>query len=273
MYNRLAAAYKSRVARQPREDESLASNDVSPRSLDSSLFQQIGDRATSLDERIVAEIRSLIDSGRIAPGDRLPSERDLARALKVSRASLREALRRLSAVGLVEIRWGQGVFVRSADLDFLLERVAPLLLRRGNTEDLYEVRRLLEVEGAGWAADRGTRAERAELQALMTEAAANLDRLATDAAFARELDERYHNLVAGLSHNRVLMRIMVGLLDLLAEVRQRSFDVPGRALRSMDEHQRITAAIVAGDAPAARRAMLAHLRNAEAAVRGASHDG
>lgn len=165
----------------------MASGDLTPRWLDSSLFQQIGDRATSLDERIVAEIRSLIDSGRIAPGDRLPTERG-------------------------------------------------------------------------------------ELLTLMTEATANRDRLATDAAFARELDERYHNLVASLSHNRVLMRIMVGLLDLLAEVRQRSFAVPGRALHSMEEHQRITAAIVAGDTATARRTMLTYLRNAETAVRGTSRD-
>jgi len=243
-------------------------SDSTQRSLDASLFRQIGSRAASLDERIVAEIRTLIDSGKIAPGDRLPAERDLAQALNVSRASLREAVRRLAAMGLVEIRWGQGVFIRSADLDFVLEHVAPILLRSGSTADLYEVRRLLEVAAAGWAAERSSQAERADLQALIDEAEANRERLASDAEFARDVDQRYHNLIAGLSHNQVMMRIMVGLLDLLREVRQRSFAIPGRALRSLEEHHQITSAIVAGDVAEARQRMLVHLQHAEAAVRG-----
>lgn len=262
----------NRTTRQTRKVGSgaLRSDELTSRSLDSSLFRQIGDRAASLDERIVAEIRALIEAGRISPGDRLPSERELARALRVSRASLREALRRLAALGLVEIRWGQGVFVRSVDLEFILEHVAPLMLQDGSTADLYEIRRLLEVEAAGWAARRATTSERAELRALTAEGRANRDRLAADANVARDFDQRYHNLVARLSHNQVLMRIMVSLLDLLGELRQRSFAVPGRALRSLEEHEQITEAIVAGDVEAARERMLTHLRHAEATVRGTS---
>lgn len=245
----------------------MAQGDAAARSLDSSIFRQIPDRAVSLDERIVAEIRTLIDSGRIAPGDRLPSERDLARALTVSRASLREGLRRLAAMGLVDIHWGRGVFVRSADLAFVLEHMAPLMLQHGSIADLYEMRRLLEVEAAGWAAERSFSDEHAELRSLTEEAKRISDRLLADANLAGDFDQRYHNLIARLSHNQVLMRIMVGLLDLLAEARRRSFAIPGRAALSLDEHQQITDAILMGNVDAARAAMHGHLEHAEAAVR------
>lgn len=234
---------------------------------DPALFRQIDTRALSLDESIVKEIRALIESGEIRPGDRLPAERDLARAFSVSRPSLREAMRRLAAMGLVEIRWGQGVFVRASDLDFLIEHMAPRMFGHGNVVDLYEIRRQLEVAAAGWAAERAAPDEKAELRALTDEALSRRDRVTRDPELARDLDRRYHNLIAVMSHNAVMVRIMLGLLDLLAELRQRSFAIPGRALSSLEEHDTITAAIESGDAPASRDAMLRHLHQAEAAVR------
>jgi len=170
-------------------------------------------------------------------------------------------------MGLVEIRWGQGVFVRSTDLDEVLEQLAPLMLGEASVGQLYEIRRLLEGAAAGWAAERAGEAERAGLRALTEQAEASRDRLTVDAEWARELDRRYHNEIAALSHNPVLLRIMVSLLDLLGELRQRSFAVPGRALDSLAEHRRITDAVAAGDAAAARARMLEHLEKAEAAVR------
>jgi GntR family transcriptional repressor for pyruvate dehydrogenase complex len=220
----------------------------------------------SVDETIVREIQSMIASGQLSPGDRLPAERDLARSFDVSRTSLREALRRLAEIGLVEIRWGQGVFVRSTDLDFVLARLAPVMLDRGNVAALYEMRRLLEVAAAGWAAERASAAEKADLVRLTAEAEASSCRLDSDAEHARDIDQRYHNLIAAVSGNPVMVRLMLSLLDLLAEVRQQSFAIPGRALESLAEHRRITDAIAAGDAAAARDAMLAHLKRAEAAV-------
>jgi GntR family transcriptional repressor for pyruvate dehydrogenase complex len=234
--------------------------------LASQLFRPVGRRAVALDERIVTEIQALITAGRLRPGDRLPCERDLAQVLNVSRASLREALRRLAAMGLIEIRWGQGIFVRSADLDVVLERLMPLILGQSSIAALYEVRREMEGAAAEWAALRATPAERQQLQALTVEAVALRERLAQDAHLACDLDRRYHNLIAVLSHNPVLVRIMVSLLDLLSVVRQRSFAIPGRAWQSLVEHQQITAAILAGDPTAARQAMVFHLCQAEAAI-------
>lgn len=234
---------------------------------DPALFRQIDTRTVSIDESIVKEIRALIEAGDIRPGDRLPAERDLARAFSVSRPSLREAMRRLATMGLVEIRWGQGVFIRASDLDFLIEHMTPLVFGQGNVVDLYEIRRQLEVAAAGWAAERATAEEKAALRQLSDGAVAQRDLLSADPELARDIDRRYHNMIAALSHNAVLVRVMIGLLDLLADLRQRSFAIPGRAQRSLDEHERITAAIERGDAPASREAMLRHLEQAEAAIR------
>jgi GntR family transcriptional repressor for pyruvate dehydrogenase complex len=237
------------------------------------LFRRVGRRTDSIDGRIVAQIRDLIGGGQLMPGDQLPPERELAQAFNVGRASLREALRGLAALGLIEIRWGQGVFVRQTQLDDVLERLVPLLLSPDNVADLYAVRRLLEVAAAGWAAERSTDDERAELGTLTDEAEASRARLAADPDFARDFDRRYHNLVAILSHNAVVVRIMLSLLDLLGDLRRRSFAIPGRALRSLEEHRAITAAIVAGDVESARARMLAHLDRAEAAVVAPGEEG
>jgi GntR family transcriptional repressor for pyruvate dehydrogenase complex len=219
-----------------------------------------------MDERIMSEIRHLIESGQLRPGDRLPPERELAQTLHVSRASLREALRRLSANGLVEIRWGQGVFIRSVDLDAVLARLTPLALGPGNVSDLYAVRRLLEVPAAGWAAELGSDVQRAELQALMDEALASQNRLVGDVEYTRDFDRRFHSLVAGMSQNAVLVRIMITLFDLLGEMRRRSLRLPGRALDTIQEHRAIVDAILARDAQAAQAHMRVHLQSAEAAA-------
>jgi GntR family transcriptional regulator, transcriptional repressor for pyruvate dehydrogenase complex len=262
--------HRGNQSAMPRPNGEPRASDARPRALNPRLFRQIGFGETSLGERIVADIRHLITTGQITPGDRLPPERELAEAFHVSRASLREALRRLAVVGLVEIRWGQGVYIRSADMDIIMEHLTPLMLQDGNVADLYDIRRLLEVEGAGWAAERASAEERAQLQMLTDELMANRDRLVADAEFARQCDQQYHNWIAAISRNRVLVRIMGSLLDLLGELRTRSFAIPGRALGSLEEHCTITDAIVRGDAAAARQRMREHLRQAEAAVRGIS---
>lgn len=236
---------------------------------DPSLFRQIVARDSSLSERIADEIRSLIETGKLHPGDRLPSERELARSFNVSRPALREAVRGLAAIGLIEIRWGQGAFVRATDLDLILKHVGPLVLSSDDLASLYAVRRLLEVAAAGWAAERAVEEERAELATLWAEVSANEEEFCQNPARMQEIDRRFHNLIAMHSHNPVLVRLMLGLLDLLAAARQRSFAIAGRARHSLAEHSEIVDAILSRDADAAQAAMLVHLKKAEAAVRGA----
>src|ERR687891_891705 len=102
-------------------------------------------KSTRIYEEIVRQIRQMISEGRLKSGDQLPPERDLAEKFVVSRTSVREALRALESVGLIEIRPGEGTFVREVSVDALVEPLALVLLsQRAMIEELFEARRLLE---------------------------------------------------------------------------------------------------------------------------------
>jgi GntR family transcriptional repressor for pyruvate dehydrogenase complex len=214
---------------------------------------------------IVRQIRGLIGDGQLKSGDRLPPERDLAERFRVSRTSVREALRALESTGLVEIRAGEGAFVRPASVEALVEPLALVILtHREATADLYEARRLLEPPIAALAARRAGPEEVAELSRILDEQAKEVaggrTGLAQDAAF--------HTAIAHSAHNRAITRIVTTLMDLLAQTREESLHTPGRPERSHQDHRRILSAIQARDAEAARQAMLDHLIAVERLVVG-----
>jgi DNA-binding FadR family transcriptional regulator len=112
-------------------------------------------KSTRIYEEIVRQIKGMIGEGRLKSGDQLPPERDLAEKFIVSRTSVREALRALESVGLIEIRPGEGTFVREVSVDALVEPLALVLVsQREMIGELFEARRLLEPAIAGLAARR-----------------------------------------------------------------------------------------------------------------------
>src|SRR5437660_2735774 len=126
-------------------------------------------RGPTVTDEAIAKIREMIVSGRWRPGDRLPREADLAIQLGLSRSSLREAVRALSLVRVLEVRQGDGTYVSSLEPDLLLETTtfATHLLQDHTVLELFEVRRLLEPAAAALAAvrmdDEGRRQLEAEL--------------------------------------------------------------------------------------------------------------
>jgi GntR family transcriptional repressor for pyruvate dehydrogenase complex len=221
--------------------------------------------STRIYEEIVRQIRTLISEGKLKSGDRLPPERDLAERFRVSRASVREALRALEAMGLIKIRLGEGTFVRGISVDSLVEPLALVILtRREAVGELFEARRLLEPPIAGLAARRSSEEEIQEMERIVEdqgrEVAGGSVGLAQDAAF--------HAAIAGSAHNQAITRIVHALVDLLTQSREESLQTPGRPTRSHKDHQRILAAIRAGDSAAAERAMLDHLVAVESLVMG-----
>jgi len=222
-------------------------------------------KSTRIYAEIVRQIRGLIADGQLKSGDRLPPERDLAERFRVSRTSVREALRALESTGLVEIRAGEGAFVRRISVESLIEPLALVILnQREGIADLYEARRLLEPPIAGLAARRATHEEALELGRILDEQAreiaAGRTGLAQDAAF--------HTAIAHSAHNRAITRIVTALMDLLTQTREESLHIPGRPERSHQDHRQVLAAIQARDEEAARRAMLAHLIAVERLVVG-----
>ena len=220
-------------------------------------------KSTRIYEEIVRQIKAMISERRLKSGDQLPPERDLAEKFLVSRTSVREALRALESAGLIEIRPGEGTFVREISVDALVEPLALVLLsQRAMIGELFEARRMLEPLIAGLAARRATRDEIHEMERILDEQAKEIAAgntgLAQDAAF--------HAAIGTAAHNRAITRIVHALMDLLGQSREEAISTPGRPTRSHEDHRRILDAIRGGNASAAERAMLDHVVAVEALV-------
>lgn len=240
-----------------------------PFSQSTSPFRPVTDSPQSLDTRVVAYIRDLIEAGSLAPGDRLPPERDLAAQLGVSRTVLREALHTLAAFGLVDLQHGRGVFITAGSTRATAERLTHAFSVNDSAQrlrDLFEIRRVLEGAAAEWAAERATDEQIAELRTIVHEADAIYAHEPLDVAAAGALDARFHATLAAASANRTLLQLMVALVDELGVSRGRSLSIPGRPQKSAQQHERLLDAIAAHDASAARRAMLQHLNDVERSI-------
>jgi GntR family transcriptional repressor for pyruvate dehydrogenase complex len=222
-------------------------------------------KSTRIYEEIVRQVKQLIAEGRLKSGDRLPPERDLAEKFVVSRTSVREALRALESLGLIEIRPGEGTFVRLVSVDALVGPLALVMTsEREAIGELFEARRVLEPAIAALAASRATPDEVQEMERILDdqarEIAAGKTGLAQDAAF--------HAAIGTAAHNRAITRTVHAIMDLLTQSREESLNTPGRPTRSHQDHRRILQAIARRNGPAARQAMLDHLIAVEALVLG-----
>lgn len=224
------------------------------------------DGGSTLPERIAQRIEDLIRSGSVAPGDRLPSERELARILAVNRLAVREAAHRLEAHGLVVVRRGVGAFVASTPPRGPKAADGPL--PNGISIDvLFETRRLLELPAAEWAASRADRVA----VSLLFRVAESFEEAAAEASPRYDLlastDIRLHLEIAEAADNPLLVRLLERLHDLDHPRLEWSLARTGRAAETAREHRAILNAIAARKPMAARDAMLAHLAAAMASFR------
>ncbi len=216
--------------------------------------------------RVAEQVERFIASNGLAPGDRLPGERELCVLLGVSRTSVREALRSLQARGVVTVRHGKGVFVaRPGAGDEAMRRLA--LLREIGMEELFAMREVLEVPAAGWAAAAATEEQLRTLDETFQdlEQAVLGRRPPTE---LQELDARLHLQIAEYASNRFLTMTQSALQEMLARSMETTLAIPGRPARSVREHAEIVQAISARDPGRARAAARRHIRSAHrAAVR------
>ncbi len=222
----------------------------------------------SLRDRIVQDLLRKIESEQLRPGDRLLSERALAQEYQVSRTALRDALRTLAGLGVVAIRHGKGVYVQGNQGLALGQALwAPFVVRPDTVSSLFAVRKVLETEASGWAAEKATVADKEHLLCIIEQArAARQPDGRIDLDKAAEADQAFHTALFVAAGNPIAARLMLNLLDLLAEVRKQSLSIEGRAWLSIREHEKIATRIQHGTAKAARTAMLDHLNGVEAAI-------
>jgi len=207
-------------------------------------------------EHIVEQIRALIREGRWAPGDQIPPERELAERFKVSRTSVREALRALEMQGIIDSRQGGGTFVRTADTEALVPPLAAAILRgRRELAEVLEVRELIEPGIARRAAVRATDEHLGELESLLER---QRECIAQGRPFVDE-DTAFHYTLARAADNHILLRLHNVILDLLRESRQSYLHVPDRPQTSLRGHEAILNAVRARDAEAAYDASLEHI--------------
>lgn len=219
----------------------------------------------------IGRIKDMIASGELAAGQRLPREVDLARQLGLSRNSLREAVRALTLIKVLETRQGDGTYVTSLDPRLLLESVAFVthLLRDSQLIEMWEVRRLLEPAATALAAARMTKVEHLQLKA-------RLDRFGTAATVEETMqaDEEFHRYVNHCSGNGVLESVIETMSVRTLRVRawRKEMDEAHRRA-ALEEHRPIYDAIVARDPELARAAAAMHVAEGEMWLRRSACSG
>ena len=212
-------------------------------------------KRTRIYEAVVEQLGQLVREGKLKPGDRLPTERELAAQFRVSRASLREALRGLELRGLVASRQGSGTFIAGVDPEELLRAFNGLTDQEQSLREIFEVRFLLEPPIAALAAQRATPYDLGRLEAALRQ---QEERVLRDQSGA-EADVAFHSALAEATHNQALLQLGAALVGVLAPSRDTRLQTPRRSQISLRSHQGILEAVKAGDAEAARRGMEAHI--------------
>lgn len=213
-----------------------------------------------LSEVAIEQIKELIISQKLEPGSKLPSERELVNQLKISRASVREALRMLEIMGLVEVKPGKGVYSKGFTGDLFVPLSTWLSTHKETLHNHFEARLVLEPAAAGFAALRATEKDILKLQdALKT----FNEKLAGDDIIGLiSADIRFHSLIGAATGNKTIKLLMDTITRFLFEGWKATLRVNGRPQKTVLEHGKILDAIIARNEQEARASMERHLKNA-----------
>jgi GntR family transcriptional repressor for pyruvate dehydrogenase complex len=230
---------------------------------------------TRLSDAVCMQLEELIVEGKLRPGEPLPAERELAGRMGVSRPSLREALLKLEARGIVQVRRGGGFAVNDITAPTITDPLVHLIhLHPRAAEDVLEMRHGLEAVAASLAAVRATPADLKKLKAAfvtMEKPQANRDPIAQ-----AEADAEFHLLIAEASHNVALVHVTRGIFNLMRKsVYYSRYALLSEQAESQallrEQHEAILDAIAARDPEAARAAAHLHLNFILATLRETKH--
>lgn len=216
-------------------------------------------------DQAIERIKEMIVSGELAPGDRLPPEKELSERLGLSRNSLREAVKALEVSRVLDVRRGDGTYVTSLEPRLLLEAISFVIDLHDSRAllEIFAVRRALEAEATAIAAQRATAEDVATLTASIESVAGG-----SDIEALVEHDVMFHRHIIQLAGNQYLASLLEGLTSATLRARLwRGLTQEGAIERTLTEHRAITAAVEAGDVSLARSLATVHVAGVEAWVR------
>ena len=217
-------------------------------------------RKTRASEDIIEQVHDLITAGQLKVGDRLPSERDLAKQLQVGRSTVREAIRAMESLGILQVRPGEGTFLTTSPHEPRPDLPNANFFRTwDNQHKLFEVRKVIEPDLTSLAARRATTAHIQQ----MREALEEQDSLIKAGRNSIKADTTFHFLIAEAAGNDILLRLMDGLMDVLEETREAALKATGRPVRSLKQHRAILRAIEIRNASLAALRMVEHIEEME----------
>lgn len=222
-------------------------------------FEPVNLRAREpISSEITRRLVEYLVSGEIQPGERLPSERRFAESLGVGRSHVRQAMKSLAVLGLIDVRQGDGTYLKRTDSPLLPLAIEwGMLLGAKRTRDLIEARHQLEVLLAGLAAERRTEEQVVEMHRLL----AVMERSPGTDEFV-DADVALHLQVTQAAGNQSMLQIMRGIRTLLEVWVYRVAHTPGTAPVTWAEHAAVVHAIERRDPAAARAAMEEHMAGA-----------
>lgn len=224
------------------------------------MFNSLKIDRKSVSGTVMDYIKQLIHEEKLLPGEKLPSERDMAGQINVSRNTIREAYKMLEAEGYLVIKHGNGVFV--ADQESQIRKLtSSLFIKEDQVHELLSIRKVLEVESAKWAAEKGKPQDYRHLDNLLQDMRSLIKEKNYEELKA--LDQAFHLHIAEMSGNKIMLRIMLSLTDMINEMQTESLKIAGRAKQSLHEHIKILKAIQEKDIQNAGQAMFEHLTSIE----------
>ncbi|MED1403263.1 FadR/GntR family transcriptional regulator [Bacillus mycoides] len=223
-------------------------------------------------EEVSEAILTMIKNGTLKPGDKLLPVHQLAEQFQVGRSAVREALSALRAMGLIEMKQGEGTYVRNFDPSSLTKSLNnKLLMKKEDILNLLEVRKVLEVGAVRAAAAKRTEANLQNMKQWLDEMAKSIG----DEKAGEKADFHFHMGIAESSHNNILLELMNHVSEMIAETIGESrriilYGEQTTSERLLEEHQSIYDAVLKQDVELAQKAMLDHLTNVEHIVTGKS---
>lgn len=210
-------------------------------------------------EVVIEQIKDMIKTGKLKNGDKLPPERELVEQLKVSRTSIREALRSLEILGLIESRQGEGNFIRKSFQQSLLEPLSIMfMLQESSPNEVLELRRILETELASLAAKNINEDKLNELHNIIDKF-----KITTDEVINTELDQEFHLKIAKASENFLLLNVLLtteSIIDsFISDARFRIMKNKNNRETLIKQHESIYMALCEHDSELAAEKMKRHL--------------